>query len=888
MLDEILENNFKNRTIKWLDARNFFYPGSRILLKIIRLIFNLKNVEIFAIGQSHLDACWRWVRKDTIRRNYKTFSRALEHMEMFPCFKFSCSSPQYFEWMEKYFPKEFESIKQRVEEGRLELLGGMWIEPDMNLINGESMVRQRLYGQRYYLSRFGKICEVAWLSDTFGYNWQLPQVLAKSGAKYFYTNKMSWNSENIFPFGVFFWKAPEGSKVLTYSFPYSVNLFVQEPNLGGFKSQCRFLSKTNEDFNYNFDFEKIEKMKTKKYIKELGLVYGIGDGGGGPLLEEIVILKDLLRHKEIKFVTILEYFKILEKYEEQLPTWDDELFLEFHRGVYTTQAWIKEANRKAEIKLKNLEILAVIASFFGAQYPKIEDIWKLLLFNQFHDILPGSSIPEVYEEARRDFKKINGKADEIIDNRIKILTEKISTANFKNPYIVFNSLNWNRSGIVKIPLDSEDLVVLRVDNQEINSQVIIENGKKHVIFNASIPSVGYRVFNLSKSEFSSPNKSDLEILDKDNNLILENKFLKVKIDKQRGFISSIYHKILKKEVVSGKFNWIQLYKDDSPKDSAWNIDKNYYKKQIFLPDPHRIEISDQGSILVSAKIYRNYKNSKFVQTIRLYSQIDLVDFTLDLDFNEKKKMIKIAFPFNLKTEKFNSEIPFGVISRPTRPKLKSQMGRWEVSAQKWIDLTGEEFGVTLINSSKYGFNVIGNILKMTILRTMQYPRAGSPLQLWDSNKITDLGKHSVNYALKIHESGNAKYAVNEAHEFNEELFSIKTSSHDGELPQSFSFLEIEPKNIILSAFKLHEDAKNGNSKFILRIYESIGEPTNCKIVLPEFFKISEVFETDLLEFNPKNIDNFDSNIIRVQMERFEVKTLLISLTLNQSSLFKSF
>ncbi|MHA1300839.1 MAG: hypothetical protein ACTSO9_15585, partial [Candidatus Helarchaeota archaeon] len=356
MIDEILESKFKNRILKWLDERNFFYPGSKILFAAIRTFFNIRDIRIFAIGQSHLDACWRWVRKETIRKNYVTFSKALEHMEMFPCFKFSCSTPQYFKWMEKYFPDKFKKIKDRVKEGRLELLGGMWIEPDMNLINGESIVRQRLYGQRYYLSRFGKISEVAWLSDTFGYNWQLPQILVKSGAKYFYTNKMSWNSQNDFPFGVFYWKSPDGSKILSYSFPYALNVFVQEPSLGGFKWLCSFLSKNNSEFSYDNDFKEIEKLKTKNYLKELGWIYGVGDGGGGPLLEEIIIFKDLMRHNEIKFITALEYFRILEEYKDKFPIWNDELYLEIHRGVYTTHAWIKEANRKGEIKLKNLEI----------------------------------------------------------------------------------------------------------------------------------------------------------------------------------------------------------------------------------------------------------------------------------------------------------------------------------------------------------------------------------------------------------------------------------------------------------------------------------------------------------------------------------------------------
>ncbi|NVM03702.1 MAG: alpha-mannosidase, partial [Candidatus Helarchaeota archaeon] len=568
MIDEILQSKLKNRLIKWLDTRNFFYPGTKILFKIIRLIFNLKGVQIFSIGQSHLDACWRWVRKETIRKNYITFSNALEHMEMFPFFKFSCSSPQYFEWMEIYFPKMFKKIQQRVNEGRIELLGGMWIEPDINLINGESIVRQRLYGQRYYLSKFGKVSEVAWLSDTFGFNWQLPQILEKSGGKYFYTNKMCWNAENEFPFSIFYWKSPDGSKILTYSFPYSLNLFVQDPNLGGFKRLCSFLSKADLEFNYDFDFKKINKMKTKQHVKELGLVYGIGDGGGGPLLEEIIILKDLMRQGQNKFITALDYFKILEKYENY-PIWNDELYLEFHRGVYTTHAWIKDANRRMEIKLKNLEIMSVFSNFFGSKYPNVENLWRLLLFNQFHDILPGSSIPEVYEESKEDFKKIRAKANKLEKDSLEILIKNINTTNFENPVVIFNTLNWDRTGIVKVPINEENNTILDSQNNELITQMIKEKDKKFLLFNASIPSLGYSVFNLIKSKASSDIQTDLVIRDEKNFISLENRYIIVRINKIHGYISSIFHKILDKEIISGKANWIQMYKDDLPKDSAW-------------------------------------------------------------------------------------------------------------------------------------------------------------------------------------------------------------------------------------------------------------------------------------------------------------------------------
>ncbi|MHA1648946.1 MAG: alpha-mannosidase [Candidatus Helarchaeota archaeon] len=884
MIDEILQSPSLDRFLKLLDKRNFFYPGAKILGTILKKFlwkYKTDDYNIYAIGQSHLDAAWLWRRIDTIHKNDITFSNALRHMDDYPFFTFSCSSAQYYEWMETYFPEKFEQIKKRVKEGRIELVGGMWIEPDLNCTSGESLVRQRLYGQRYYLEKFGKMSEIGWLTDSFGYNWALPQILAKSGSKYFYTNKMSWNTATQFPFIIFYWQAPDGSKVLTYSMPYALNLIVNKPGVGEFKEYTGFLEnlETQRVFNYASDYEVIAKRRTGEYIKDLGLVYGMGDGGGGPLRIEIILLKEMLRHKLIKgFTTMGAYLKKIERFKDRLPIWNDELYLEIHRGTYTSQVWLKKLNRKTEFALYNLEVIASLASLLGWEYPKekLQKLWKLLLFNQFHDILPGSAIPEVYYDTRADFEKIYKIIPKIQQSAIKKIIEQMNLP--KNGLIVFNTFSWNRNAVIELKNQQKSIIKDKNGN-EINSQL---TGNNQIFIANNIPSFGYTYFSLEPAETLPEYQTDLGVQEDDKTITLENTYLKLQIDKTTGHVLSIYHKILDKEVLTAPGNRVQIFKEKmTPMNPAWNINPTYHKHPLNLQDQITVSIKEKGPVRTIIEIQRKSESpsTEIIQQISLLSNTDRIDFKLFLKYHIKSTIVKLMFPFNVVTDKIHCEIPFGTITRSIKPKTKAQKAQWEFPAHKWVDVSQEDYGVTLINKSRYGFDAhfhpkYKSIVRMTILRIPVYPHAGNPIMsILPSKKWHEQSEYSVDYSLYIHK-GDWRDAQSylPAYEFNNPPLQIPVTPNRGALPQEFAFFQVSPTNIIASALKIPEDPLD--HAIILRLYEAAGKETEANIKFSNLISIEDASETDLLELNPKQLE-FEKDSLKILLKPFEIKTLLI-------------
>jgi len=884
MLDEILQSPFLDRVIKFLDRKNFFYPGAKILETIIRKFlwkYKKGQYEIYAIGQSHLDAAWLWRKSETIRKNNVTFSNALRHMADYPFFTFSCSSAQYYQWMETFFPQKFAQIKERVQEGRLELVGGMWIEPDLNCTSGESLVRQRLYGQRYYLEKFGKISEIGWLTDCFGFNWGIPQILRKSGAKYFYTNKMSWNSATQFPFIVFYWQGPDGSRVLTYSMPYTLNLVINKPGIGEFKECTSTLENIEADrvFNYQSDYESIIQRRTEEYIHELGFVYGIGDGGGGPLRLEIIYLKEFLRHKLIKgFTTMKDYFQKLETHADCLPIWNDEMYLEIHRGCYTSQVWLKQLNRKTEFDLYNLEVLSSVASLFGWLYPKakITALWKILLFNQFHDILPGSSIPEVYQDTREEFKDLERGLYAIWDEARSTLLPNITVP--QRGLIIFNTLSWDRAAVIQLG-EFEKYRIKTAAGTELPSQITEGN---QIFLVKNIPSLGYTFVSLEATEALPDYDTDLSVAETTEQITLENTYLKVQIDKHSGAVSSIYHKLLAQEVLSAFGNQVQIFKEKmTPQNPAWNINPTYNKHPIRLQAQTTVSIKESGPVRITAEVKRISQDPsiEIIQTISLLANTDRVDFSLYMNYYIKSTIVKLAFPFNVETDTIHCDIPYATIARSIQPKTPAQKAQWEIPALKWVDVSQEDYGVTLINKSRNGFDArflpkYKSLVRITLLRIPVYPHAGSPfMSLVPSRKWHEQSEYFLDYSLYIHK-GNWKAAKSflSAYEFNNSPIYFPVDPHQGSLPETFTFLRIEPDTVLLTALKLPEDKTD--SSLVLRVYEAIGKQTEVVITFPEELTITTVAETDLLELNPKSV-RAEQNSLTFNIQPYEIKTFLI-------------
>ena len=880
----MLQSRSLDRVLKYLDRKNFFYPGAKALVKAAQFIFKFKatDSDIYAIGQSHLDAAWLWRRIDTIRKNNVTFSNALRHMDDYPFFIFSNSSPQYFAWMEQYFPDKFEVIKKRVAEGRLELLGGMWIEPDLNVPSGESLVRQRLYGQRYFLEKFGKISMIGWLSDSFGYPWTLPQIMAKSGSKYFYTNKMSWNEVTKHPFMAFHWQAPDGSQVLTYSFPYTLNIFSQTPSIGQFKENTSVLKDIQDHriYNYENSYEDIKKKRTKKYLQEFAFIYGLGDGGGGPLRLEIIFLKDFLRHKLFKkFIPALEYFHMIEKHQDEFPIWNDELYLETHQGTFTSQVWLKALNRKTEFAFYNQEVLSSLSTLFGGQYQreKLNKLWKLFLFNQFHDILPGSAISPVYEDVKNDFKKIEQASTKILQAAIKTLVQNITIPH--DGLITFNTQSWRRDALIELEVP-EKTKIFDKNGKEIPSQI---TGKKQLFLAEEIPSIGYSHFALRKAETLPNYDTDLSTQEEKVAWILENSYLKVRVSKKSGLVSSIYHKELQKEILTAPGNRVQIYKDNKTgMFAAWNISKDYNQNPIRLSEELEFELKENGPIRVSLEIRR--KSDKppvsIIQVISLLANTDRLDFHLAMKYHLKATIVKLAFPLDVETDKIHCEIPFGVISRSTKPVTMPQKAQWEIPAHKWVDVSQDDYGVTLINKARYGFDArfvpkYKNVVRMTVLRVQPYPRAGHPIfSFIPSNKIQEQNEFALDYALYIHKgSWKDANSVLRAYEFNNPPLQIPVTKNEGTLPAEFEFVSVMPANVILSALKAPEDPCERS--IVMRVYEAEGKETEAEFNFADFISLENAVETDLLELNPKDL-NFNKNTLKFRIKPFEIKTFLIN------------
>lgn len=882
----------------------YWYYRTPLLLKFFEKMFHYKLNEfnLYALGQSHLDACWKWTKLSSIRRAILTFERAIKNLKKYPHFIFSQTSPQYYDWIKKFKPRLFDELKKLVEQGKFELIGGMWIEPDANLPSGESFVRQRFYGQLFYLENFGKLSKIAALPDSFGFSGNLPQIFTKSGAEYFWTTKITWNDYNRFPFANFLWQGVDGSSIFTHCFVYNVSVLW---HLSKYKELARQSKKSGLVFNSTMNLEEIKSQLQENYVRTCGIFYGFGDGAMGPFEEEITLYSEIGRLGLLKFTTIENFFKILKKEcNELIPIWNDELYLENHRACYTSQSNIKKLNRLAEINLRNFEILNTFFTLLSKtyEYPmrKSEDLWKTVLFNQFHDILPGSSIQDVYYEQEPELYDVihetKYSSKMIIQMILFALIGDKSKIN-DNKYLIFNSLSWTRDGTIKI-----------------------ENEEKYIEYQVKrIPALSFKIVDISllKNEIKQNNESLIAIETK-KQIILENKKIKLTIDKNSGKISSLISKIFKKEFIRlGDGIGFHVFRNKPQKKyCVWNIDKRYSRHPIKLGRVKGLRIIKKNIRKIMVKLIFLFKNSKIIQYIILRTEADYIEFRTEMEIFDKNMLFKIKFPFHLNTNELICEIPYGSLKRKIVPETEFEKAKWEFPAQKWVAISDQNYGIVLANDSKYGFNSTKKGLYMTLLNTPHYPTDPffsyiKQVPRKEREKYIDQGHHIINYALKIFEGDWVKAEVWKfGYEFNYPLLFEKIKKdYDNQrviekcldtetkrdiikfIQKENSLIEISEPNIILEVIKPHETipmGKFGQKVFqkdikeglILRLYETTGKTTSCHIKFNDFFKLKTVFETDLLE-----LDKFNKNIIKILDNRefnvnftpFEIKTLQIKL-----------
>jgi alpha-mannosidase len=800
--------------------------------------------SLLLAGHSHIDTAWLWPLRETQRKCGRTFSTVIKYMQEYPEYHFSQSQPQLYDYTKKYYPSLYEEIKKRVKEGRWEPVGAPWVEQDSNISSGEALVRQFLYGNRFYKKEFGIHSRTCWLPDAFGYCWSLPQIMKKAGVDYFATTKIDWNQYSKFPYSLFMWQGIDGTKIMSIMPPLNYN---------GSLSPKDCLAQWDQ-------------FAQKDQCDEVLYSFGYGDGGGGPtkqMLETGMRIKDMVGIPKCSFGKIQDYFDRLDKNvgKDKLPVWNDELYLELHRACQTTQARTKRNNRKSELLYRDAEFLSSLAMLKGGYYPqdKLDEGWKVLLCSQFHDILPGSSIGEVYEDADKSYAEIIKSGQEVLFGAIELLKQKINTAGSNTPIIIVNTLSWYRNDVVttKVKKPKDSFVIIDKMGRHVPYQVIGEDGDEtDIIFEArDVPPMGYVVYRIAERDNKSKPLSDMKV----TNFLMENALYRIEFGKD-GTISRIYDKSAGREVLANncRGNVLQFFEDRPHAHDAWDIDFNYTENMQESAKLESVEIIESGPVRATLRMTRKTEKSTIVQDISIYSGNPRIDFVTKVEWWEKKTLMKVAFPVDILSPRATYEIQFGTIERPTHFNTSWDRGKFEVPGQKWVDLSEGGYGVSLLNDCKYGYDTHDNVLRLSLLRSPVSP---------DPN--ADEGKHEFIYALYPHK-GDWRDAetVQKAYELNCPLISFITDAHNGDLPELMSFISVDKSHVIIDTVKKAEDSDD----VIIRLYEAYGQRGN--VIMSLEFTPLKVSECNLMEENDVSIPLKDRHI-SFYIKPYEIKTFKV-------------
>ena len=836
----------------------------------------LKKSTLHLTGNSHIDAAWLWPWTETVDVVKRTFGTALQLMNEYPDYTYTQSAAQYNSWIADKYPEMNEQIKRRIKEGRWEIVGGMWVEPDLNMPDGETQVRSILVGKRWFQKAYGVDVRIGWNPDSFGYTWQLPQIYKKSGIDYFVTQKMEWNDTNQLPFKLFWWESPDGSKVLTY-FPHGYG---------------------NNDLNpVRLSNDLAIARKQAPGMTEIMDLYGIGDHGGGPTRAVLDEGQHWSQPDKVvptmKFGTAQTFFTGIEAkvaptsptwdYESiakgykapdtpaagqvAIPTWKSEMYFEYHRGVMTTQANHKRNMRESEEWALNAEKYASLAWLQGKPYPadELTDAWKKIAFNVFHDLGAGSGIGIIYKEAQKDYDQVRWATSEISHKALGTLASEVDTQVAGGvPVLVYNPLAWQRSGAVAVDVQlptasASGVSVLDAANHVLPSEVVHSDDKtnsyKLLVDVSDVPSLGYVVLHVVPGK--KPFTSDL----KTEGLTIENAALKVVVDKQTGCITSLYDKKTNFETLAPGAcgNQLQTFKD-LPKDyDAWNIDPGTLDHFVAIDKADSVELVEKGPMRAAIRVTRTWQSSKFVQDITLSSGTDQVNVVNDIDWHETHVLLKAAFPLAATSSKATYEVPYGSIQRITSRNNSWEQAQFEVPALRWADLGDGQHGFSLLNESKYGYDDKDNVLRISLLRSPTWP-----------DPEADRGHHHFSYALYPH-GGDWKQALTVRHgyEYNYKLEAMQVTAHTGSQPAKYSYVGVKPENVVLTALKKAED---GNG-LIFRVYEWAGKSGDVEFHVPAGATSATV--TNLMEKPEGPTLKLASDIVTAPIHPYEILTVRV-------------
>lgn len=775
---------------------------SKALMTLLDGLNNLrakygKRGKLNAVGHAHIDTAWLWPFDETRRKVLRTFSTMLTLMDKYADFTFIQSMAIYYEWIKEDSPQVFERIKQKVREGRWQL-GAGYVEFDANMTSGESIARQLLYSQRFYLREFGKLAEILWLPDSFGFNANLPQIARLSGVNAFATYRTTTLDTNTFPYSVYYWIDPAGGRIRAISFG---------KGNGGY----------NADFSVNSVIEQwrgwIEKEQPMLYS------YGYGDGGGGP--SELM----LIRAEAIDKLPILPKVSLKGATQELVEIspkeeWKGILYVENFRGTYTSHSMIKYLNRKAEVALRDAELWSTLAGSYDRE--RFQSLWKIVMKNQFHDVLPGSAIREVYKVAYTELQKVIEEANRIAEDSMRKLAGEGETP------LVFNSLPWDR----------EEVILLKEEIKEchkVNNLCAI-----HV----KVPGVGY-----STLRQLDPNDS-VTLLEKEDEYLLENKFLRIKVNK-KGRIMSIYDKEAEREILRDESNIIKAYENIPGWADAWLIEKGY-KETSFDINASESSIVSKDPLVAGVKFLYKFRRSEIIQTLYLYANSRRIDFVTTLRMKDRELTIKSWFNFDLNVDEAIAGMPFGVIKYSTLKNTSWDLAKFEVPFQQFVDMSEYNYGVALLAEAKYGISLEGSSMGLTLTRTPIYP-----------DPSTDLEELTFTYSIYPHKGDwKTSGVLKKAYELNIPLKIIR--GKEGER----TFIRIDADNIMLETVKLSED----DNAIVLRLYEYFNSRGKAIIMLP--FNVKDIKSVNILESDNINRDlKISDNSVEFSFGNNEVITL---------------
>ena len=779
---------------------------------------------VHCVGHTHIDVEWRWDRRQTREKIQRSAATAISLMKEYPDYKFMLSQPELYRYLAEEAPEKFAEVKALSESGRWEIEGALYLECDCNLTSGESLVRQLLYGKKYMREEFGKESHICFLPDVFGYSAAMPQILRKSGVDHFITSKISWNDTNTMPVDAFLWQGIDGSEIMS---SFITTWFYQKNGVPN--RQTTYVGKNIPSYIKGA----WQRFSQKEYASVALNTYGHGDGGGGPTREMLEyadrLAKGLPDMPVLRLSLLSDYSEALssqfaENAEKlgRVPRWVGELYLEYHRGTYTSQAATKRGNRKSELALGAAEALSVTDLYFGGDYDKkgLDLAWRDVLHNQFHDILPGSSVHSVYEFTKEDYARVREFTDAVKKEKLAALASRVGT---EGGVLVYNPLGFARRGTITV--DGETYAT-----------------------KDEIPAFGYAVIR--------PEKRPARVWLGEREA--ENDFYRIAID-GAGRITSLYDKRAERELVAvGTYmNEFRSHEDYPLLYDAWELTPYAIEKPYVLDAEAKITPVYDGA-RAGFVIEHTYQNSKICQTLWLYSDSPRIDLAHEIDWHEKHQILKLFFPCDLHATEATYEIQFGHVTRPTHKNTSWEAAKFEVCGQKWVDISEYGYGLALLNDCKYGYSAEGSTLALTVLKCPDEP-----------DPTADEGYHTFICSLLPHEGDfRAAGVIREAYALNQPMLSCSVSKNIGDLPERFSMAECDNPAVMIDGIKRAEQGDG----LILRFYESFGGKAKAKIRVAEGY--TKAFLVNLMEENPLPLP-IEDGCISLDFGAFEIHTVLL-------------